>query len=119
MDVHKEELAARLKRARLNAHISVEDAALAADVQPLAIRRWEKAAAMPTLVQFRQLLEVYGVTACDVLYADNPWRFGPAEAAELAQAARLFSPRLRARVDLLLAMHSAGVEPIWKHDRAA
>jgi transcriptional regulator with XRE-family HTH domain len=119
MDVHKEELAARLRRARLDAHISVEDAALAADVQPIAIRRWEKGSALPNLVQFRQLLEVYGVTACDVLYADNPWRLPPAEAAELAQAARLFSPRLRARMDLLLAMHSAGVEPIWKRDRAA
>jgi transcriptional regulator with XRE-family HTH domain len=119
MDVQKQEIGARLKAARLTAHISVEDAAAEAGVQPIAILRWEKGSALPNLVQFRTLLGTYGVMACDVLYADNPWRLGRAEAAELSRAAEGFSPALRARMQLLLAMHSTAIEPVWKHDRAA
>jgi transcriptional regulator with XRE-family HTH domain len=114
MDVHKKDLAARLKAARERAHISVDDAASAAGVQPIAIRRWEKGTALPSLLEFRQLLQAYGVMACDVLFDENPLTLTPSQAAELSQAARHFSPSLRLRMDLLLTMHGRGVEPVWK-----
>jgi transcriptional regulator with XRE-family HTH domain len=118
MDVQKTtkaQLAARLKAARERAHISVEDAAAAAGVQPVAVRRWERGtAALPSLIEFTQLLHAYGVTASDVLYDEGPRMLSSQQAIELAQAARQFSPSLRARVDVLLAMHAKGVEPVWK-----
>jgi transcriptional regulator with XRE-family HTH domain len=114
MDVHKKDLAVRLKAARERAHISVEDAASAAGVQPIAIRRWERGSTLPSLLEFRLLLQAYGVMACDVLFDDSPWALSPSQAAELSHAARNFSPSLRVRMDLLLTMHARGVEPEWK-----
>lgn len=104
----------RLRGARESAHLSVEDAAQASGVQALAIDKWERGAALPNLLQLRALIELYGVMACQVLYDNNPWVLPAELAAELGRAARSFSPALRTRVDVYLATHSRGVEPVFK-----
>lgn len=107
-------IGARLKAARERAHIGVDDAAKAAVVQPLAIEKWERGAALPSLVEFKRLLEAYGATGSEVLYDVNPMEIAPDLVAELARAARAFSPELRAKVDCLIAMSARGVEPVWR-----
>jgi transcriptional regulator with XRE-family HTH domain len=104
----------RLQEVRERAHISVADAAKALEVQPLAIERWERGAALPSLLEFKRVLVLYGVMACEVLFEVNPLELPPDQAAELAQKAKGFSPGLRARVDCLLAMFAKGREPVWR-----
>jgi transcriptional regulator with XRE-family HTH domain len=107
-------LGARMRAARVRAHISVQDAAVSLGVQPIAIDRWERGLAMPSLVDFTRILPVYGVMACELLFERNPLELPPDQAAELAQAAKQFSPGLRTRVDCLLAMLARGREPEWR-----
>jgi transcriptional regulator with XRE-family HTH domain len=104
----------RLRTARERAHISIEDAAEAIGVQPLAVAKWERGTALPGLIEFRALLQTYGCMACDILFEENPWTLTPDQAAELVRVTRGASPSLRAKVDVALAMHSKGVEPVWK-----
>lgn len=94
----------RLLEARERAGMSREEAAEAADVQPPAIDAWERGRSMPCLVQFRALLAAYGVMPCQIMYARNPFELTRDEVSELSKAAIGFSPGLRARVDLLLAL---------------
>lgn len=108
------EIGARMRSIRKRAHITVEEAAEAAGVQPLAVEKWERGASLPSLIELRELLPLYGVMACEVLYASNPLTFSPEESAELRAAAQVLSPALRARVDCLLAMMVKGTEPVWK-----
>lgn len=110
----KARLGARLRAARERAHVTVEEAASAANVQPLAVERWEKGRALPSLVEFRELLPLYGVMACEILFDANPWELTADHMAELGRAAKGFSPSLRARVDCLLAMVAQAKEPVWK-----
>lgn len=105
---------ARLRAARERAHVTVEDAAASAEVQPLAIQKWERGTSLPSLLELRALLQTYGCMACDILFDMNPWTITSEQGAELIRASRDLSPGLRAKVDLLLAMHGRGVEPIWK-----
>lgn len=107
-------LGERLRAVRERAHVGIDEAAQAAGVQPLAIEKWERGSSLPSLIEFRALLPLYGVTACEVLYEDNPIELSPEQFAELSRAARTFSPGLRARVDVLLAMYARGKEPVWK-----
>jgi transcriptional regulator with XRE-family HTH domain len=104
----------RLRAARERAHISVAGAAESLGVQPLAVERWEKGAAMPSLIDLKGILQLYGVMACDILFEVNPFELRPMEAAELSRHARGFSPALRARVDCFLAMFAKGTEPAWR-----
>lgn len=110
----KEQIGDRLRTVRERAHISIADAAKAAGVQPLAVEKWERGAALPPLLEFRALLPVYGVMACEVLFDSNPLSFTRDESVELAHAARSLSPGLRSRVDILLAMMGQAREPAWK-----
>lgn len=110
----KMQIGRRLRGARERAHIHVNEAARAAGVQPLAVEKWERGTAMPTLLELRALLELYGVMACEILFDSNPIELSADQATELSRAAKDFSPGLRARVDLLLAMLSAGKEPVWR-----
>lgn len=104
----------RLQEARERAHISVPDAATALGVQPLAVERWERGAAMPSLIDFKGVLQLYGVMACEILFEVNPHEIPPDQAAELARHAKGFSPALRARIDCLLAIFARGKEPVWQ-----
>lgn len=104
----------RLQQVRERAHISVVDAAASLEVQPLAVERWERGAAMPSLVEFKRVLELYGVMACEVLFEINPLELPPDQAAELSQRAQEFTPGLRSRIDCFLAMFSRGKEPVWR-----
>lgn len=104
----------RLKGVRERAHIGIADAAASLGVQPLAIERWERGAALPSLVEFKAVLELYGVAACDVLFESNPYTLSAEEASELSQHAKGFSATLRVRVDCLLAMLARGKEPVWR-----
>jgi transcriptional regulator with XRE-family HTH domain len=118
MSIHKGEkvrIAQRLKAARERAHLEVEDAAAAVGVLPLAIAKWERGVTLPSLLEFRQLLPVYGVMACEVLFDRNPWALSQEQAAELARAAKGFTPELRVKVDTLLAMIAQAKEPAWKN----
>jgi transcriptional regulator with XRE-family HTH domain len=94
----------RLRKARERAGCSIEEAAQLADVQPLAVQTWEKGKRTPCLVQLRMLLGLYGVTAFDVLFDENPYRIGRAEAAELLSVASKCSPAVQSRVELLIAV---------------
>jgi transcriptional regulator with XRE-family HTH domain len=109
-----QQIGARLRTVRLRAHFSVEEAAAAAGVQPLAIEKWERGGALPPLIEFRALLPLYGVTACEVLFDSSPLKFSQAEAAELRKAATSLSPALRARVDSVLGLLAQGTEPTWR-----
>ena len=109
----------RLRHARERAHITVQDAAKALDVQPVAVERWERGAALPSLIEFTRAIEVYGVMASEVLFEVSPIVLSPQEAAELAARARMFSPALRSRVDCLLAMFARGREPVWRDTNSA
>jgi transcriptional regulator with XRE-family HTH domain len=104
----------RLQAARKRAHISVEEAAKALGVQPVAIDRWERGASLPSLIEFKAVLQLYGVMACEVLFEANPFELSPEHASELAQRAKAFSPGLRSRIDFLLAFFARGREPVWK-----
>lgn len=110
----REQIGRRLQAARTSAHISIQDAAQALDVQPLAIERWERGAALPSLVEFKWVLELYGVMACDVLFDVNPYLLSPEHSAELTHEARTFTPSLRSRIDSLVAMLARGREPEWR-----
>lgn len=117
MDTHKIEkvrVAQRLKAARERAHLEVEDVAEAVGVLPLAVTRWEKGVTLPSLLELRQLLPIYGVVACEILYDRNPWELTPEQAGELSRAAKTFTPELRVKVDTLLAMMAKAKEPVWK-----
>jgi transcriptional regulator with XRE-family HTH domain len=116
MDNQKQEKAAigkRLRAIRQRAHISVEEAAQAATVQPLAVQKWEKGTALPSLLEFRALLQLYGVMACEVLFETSPIELSAEHVSELSKAAANFTPGLRARVDYLLAIFARGKEPEW------
>lgn len=102
----------RLRAARERAHISVADAAISLGVQPLAIERWERGAALPSLIEFKGVLQLYGVMACDLLFDVNPFELAPDQASELARHAKAFSAGLRARIDCLLAVMARGKEPV-------
>jgi transcriptional regulator with XRE-family HTH domain len=104
----------RLQSARERANLSIEDAAKAAEVQPLAVVKWERGAALPSLLELRALLELYGVMACGILFEHNPWELQQDEMAELIRAGKDFSPSLRAKVDCLVAMLGKGKEPVWR-----
>lgn len=112
--IEKARIGERLREARERAHITIDEAAQAAGVQPLAVEKWERGASLPTLVQFRDLLPLYGVMACQVLFEDNPMELTPEQSGELLRAARDFSPGLRSRLDVLLATFARGKEPVWK-----
>lgn len=109
----KTEIGRRLRTVRERAHISLEEAAAAAQVQPLAVKKWERGAALPSLIEFRLLLQLYGVMACEILFHDNPIELTPEHVAELSKAAASFTPGLRARVDFLLTLVARGKEPAW------
>lgn len=110
----KAQIGERLRTVRERAHITVSEAARAAGVQPLAVEKWERGVSLPPLLEFRALLPVYGVMACELLFDSNPLTFSQEEAAELRQAVKPLSPSLRARVDCMLALMAEGTEPSWK-----
>jgi transcriptional regulator with XRE-family HTH domain len=110
--VERAQIGGRLRDARCRARVSVEDAAKAANVQPLAVKKWEKGGSLPSLLEFRELLPLYGVMACQVLFEDSPIELSREQAAELARAP--LSPALRLKVDVLLAMLARAREPVWK-----
>jgi transcriptional regulator with XRE-family HTH domain len=107
-------IGARLKDLRERAHIGIADAAKAAEVQPVAVEKWERGAALPSVLELRELVQCYGVMPCEVLFERNPWELDSEAAGELARAARNFSPSLRAKIDCLLAMMARGKEPAWR-----
>lgn len=109
------EIGRRLRAVRERARITVADAAQAVGVQPLAVEKWERGRTMPTLLELRRLLPVYGVTAAEVLYDRNPMTFTAEETADLSRAATALNPALRARVDTMLAVMGQAVEPAWKN----
>jgi transcriptional regulator with XRE-family HTH domain len=111
----KEQIGERLRAVRERAHISIQESAKAAGVQPLAVEKWERGSSLPPLLEFRALLPLYGVMACELLFDSNPLTFSQEEAVELRQAAKALSPALRARVDCLLAVMAQGTEPAWKN----
>jgi transcriptional regulator with XRE-family HTH domain len=110
----REKIGRRLREVRERAHIQLVEAAEAAGVQPLAIEKWERGTSLPTLIEFRALLPLYGVMACEVLFDSNPLTLSQEDAQELARASKSMSPSLRARVDWILATMSQGREPAWK-----
>lgn len=112
--LEKVKLGARLRAARERAHVSVLDAATSAEVQPLALEKWERGTSLPSLLELRSLLETYGCMACDILFDENPWTMTAEQGIELSKVSRGLSPGLRAKVEVFLVMHAKGVEPVWK-----
>ena len=107
--VPREEPAAlgkRLKVARNRAGVTQEEAAHVAGVTRCTISNWESGRHLPSLLQFRALVGMYGGTGYQILFGSNPFELTRDEAKELSQAAREFSPALRSRVDMLLALLS-------------
>lgn len=96
------EIGAHMRVARERLKITKEEAALAAKAQVSAITAWERGSSSPTLVQLKGLLECYGVSCHQLLFGRTPLELDGEDAAELRRAE--FSPRLRAKMDLLLAL---------------
>jgi transcriptional regulator with XRE-family HTH domain len=94
----------RLRVARERAGASIEDAAAAAYVQPVAIKAWERGKSMPCPVQFRLLLGFYGVGASTVLFDKTPYELSRAESAELLALSDGCTPALRSRLELYVAL---------------
>lgn len=110
----KANIGRRLRAIRERAHFTIAEAAKAAGVQPLAVQKWERGTALPSIIELRELMTLYGVMAYDILYDISPLEIGPEQVRELVQASKSFSPSLRARIDFILAMFSRGKEPTWK-----
>lgn len=106
-------IAARLRCVRERAHITIEDAAEAIKVQPLAVEKWERGSSLPSLLEFRALMELYGIMPALVLYGAHPLDLSAEQCAELLRHAKQFSPGLQAKVHLLLAIVGPGKEPAW------
>jgi transcriptional regulator with XRE-family HTH domain len=103
---HEEKLrfAGRLRDCRVWAGCSEEESAAAAGVPRSAYRAWERGTTMPSLFQFRDLMSRFGTNGYQVLHGSYPFQFTKAEARELQLAAKSFSPGLRSRVDILMAL---------------
>lgn len=113
------EIGRRLRAARERAHISIEDAAQEFRVQPLAVERWERGAGLPSLLEMRSVLELYGVMGYDILLETNPMELSPDQASELTRASRGFSTGLQVKVNALLAIMAKGCEPAWRESSSA
>lgn len=112
--IERMEIGRRLREARERAHISAADASERLGVQPLAVDRWERGAAMPSLIDFKGVLQLYGVMACDILFDVNPYELAPSHVAELTRHAKNFTPSLQARMDTFMAMFAKGKEPEFR-----
>lgn len=118
---HEEKLhfAGRLRDFRLWAGCSERESAAAAGVPLAAYRAWERGTTMPSLFQFRDLMTRFGTNGYQVLHGAYPFQFTRAEGRELLLAAKTFSPALRSRVDLLLAMMAEpGADPQGRRESA-
>jgi transcriptional regulator with XRE-family HTH domain len=104
MDQEQIRLAGRLQDARLRAGCDESEAATAAGVPIAAYRAWERGTTLPSLFQLRDLMAHFGAIEYEVLHGSLPLRFSKAESRELQMAAQLFSPGLRSRIDLVLAI---------------
>lgn len=105
-------LGARLELARRKAGASQEEAAEAADVDPIAVESWESGRAMPSLIQFRQLVSHYGVLPGMVLFGGIPVQITRSEATEMRIAVEGCSSSVRAKVDCVLAMFAEPSEDL-------
>jgi transcriptional regulator with XRE-family HTH domain len=97
-------IGARLREARENAGVSLEDAAEAAGAQVAAISAWERGRSSPSLVQYKGLLACYGIMGHRVLFGAHLLELTEEEAAELQRASRSFSVGLQRRTSLWLTM---------------
>lgn len=97
-------IGARLREARERARVTKAEAAEAANAQEAAITSWERGTALPTLIQLKGLLPLYGVTSYQVLFGRLPIELLPEEAMELARASKTLSPRLRMKMDMLMSL---------------
>jgi transcriptional regulator with XRE-family HTH domain len=93
-------IGARLKEARENAGVSMEEAAEAAGAQVAAISAWERGRSLPSLIQYRDLLACYGVAGHRILFDHSPFELTQEQARELRLASHHFSPSLQTRVNV-------------------
>jgi hypothetical protein len=59
---------------------------------------------LPNVFQFRELMAEFGTNGYQVLNGAYPFQFTRAEASELQAAAKGFTPELRSRIDMLMAL---------------
>lgn len=100
----KKQFAGRLRVYRVWAGCSEGEAAEAAGVPVSAYRAWERGSALPNVFQFRDLMAAFGSNGYQVLNGSYPFQFTKAEGRELQLAAKSFSPELRSRIDMLMAL---------------
>lgn len=103
MDVKQEMvgIGARLKEARVRAGVTQIEAAEATGVTRPTVSNWEAGRNSPCLVQFRTLLNLYGVLGHYVLFGYHPFQMELKEKKELLEASKSFSPALQRRMDML------------------
>lgn len=101
----------RLKEARLAAGATQREAAAATGVTRATISNWEAGRNLPNLIQFRQLLSLYGVTGHMALFGHHPMALTSDEVRELTAAARAFSLSLRRKTRLFLVLTGASWMP--------
>lgn len=104
MDMEKAQIGARLRSARIRAHVTQEDAAQAAGVNRTTLGNWEAGRHMPCLVQFRDLMERYGESPYRVLFGRSMFGFSDEDIAEISRESRRFSPSLQRRIELMIAV---------------
>jgi transcriptional regulator with XRE-family HTH domain len=98
----------RLKAARLRARMTQEQAAEAATVARTTITNWEAGRNLRPLVQFRALMALFGASPYHVLFGESMFKFTKDEYTELQEHAKLFSPSLRRKVELMIALQVIG-----------
>lgn len=57
-----------LKAARVNANLTMDEAAQKVGINEATLRKWEKGSTSPTVDRFRKLCEVYGCTTEDIFF---------------------------------------------------
>jgi transcriptional regulator with XRE-family HTH domain len=93
----------RLQRARQKAGASQLAVAQALGVTRPTVSNWEAGRNQPSLIQFRELLTMYGASPQMILYGAHRVSFSGADRRELLElAGQHASPRIQAKIDILL-----------------
>lgn len=70
-DIDRCAIGLRLRRARADARLTQGDVAAEMRISRQAVSAWEVGKAMPTLLEFRAIVELYGASAEHVLFGEG------------------------------------------------
>jgi transcriptional regulator with XRE-family HTH domain len=106
-DTRAAQIGARLRESRVAARLTQEEAGQGVGVSRTTIANWESGRNLPDLVQFADLMALYGESAHKILFGRYRVKFDDKHIAELRRIASQLSPEFQRKLIGLLAM--AGV----------